>query len=169
MAPRSRRTLADRRDAEPQRIITNLLDRDVEFIVIGGVAAIAHGVQRITRDIDFLLEPSTGNCRKAIAALVELGAEEFQPAGGRWIPVASKADPRWLLRQPRFFDSFAGGIDLCNAMEGVPQWSAARSRAVTADAFGRSFLVLDKDLLIRSKLAAGREQDLQDVAELGEL
>jgi hypothetical protein len=37
---------------------------------------------------------------------------------------------------------------------------------VEVDAFGHRLLVLDKDTLIRSKLAAGRDQDLADVAEL---
>ncbi len=49
--PRSRRVLEDRKDAEPPRIIEAMLDHDVEFVIIGGVAALAHGVQRITRDI----------------------------------------------------------------------------------------------------------------------
>jgi hypothetical protein len=54
-------------------------------------------------------------------------------------------------------------------MDGVPDWDAARSRAIQVDAFDCSFLVLDKDTLIRSKLAAGREKDRADVAELNEL
>ena len=37
------------------------------------------------------------------------------------------------------------------------------------EAFGRRFPVLDKDMLIRSKLAADRDKDRQDVAELGEI
>ena len=44
----------------------------------------------------------------------------------------------------------------------------ARPRALEAEAFGQTVLVLDKDTLIRSKLAAGREQDLADVAELNQ-
>ena len=40
--------------------------------------------------------------------------------------------------------------------------------ALEAEAFGQTVLVLDKDTLIRSKLAAGREQDLADVAELNQ-
>lgn len=138
-------------------------------MVVGGLAAIAHGVQRTTRDLDLLLEPSLPNCRRAIGALAALGAEEFKPASKHWLSVQPGADPRWLLREPRFFDTRAGGLDLVNAMASAPAWPAAAARAVGVDVFGLAFRVLDRDTLIRSKLAAGREKDLQDVAELGSL
>jgi hypothetical protein len=163
------RTLADRADADPAVILPTLAEHQVESVVIGGVAALAHGVQRITRDIDFLVGPGARNCRRAIAALVELGAAEWRPASKRWVRLSPKADPAWLLREPRFFDTRAGGIDLCNAMRGAPEWKTARPRAIEVEAFGCSFLVLDLDTLIRSKLAAGREKDRADVAELNEL
>ena len=67
-APRSRRVLTDRKDAEPPRIIDALLEHEVEFVIIGGVAALAHGVQRITRDIDLVIAPGKANCRRAIKA-----------------------------------------------------------------------------------------------------
>lgn len=163
------RTLADRGDAEPERIITTFLDHEVEFVIIGGVAALVHGVQRITRDIDLLIEPSKVNCRRAIEALVELEAEEYRPGSGRWVPISPRADPGWLLQEPRLCDSGAGGVDICNAIEGVPDWRSARAGAIEIEAFDHPFLVLGKDILIKSKLAAGREQDKADVAELNEL
>ena len=163
------KSLAERSDADPARIIATFLDHEVEFVIIGGVAALAHGVQRITRDIDFLVEPSKANRGRAIAALVELSAEEYRPGSRNWVRISAKADPDWLLREPRLLDSAAGGVDICNAMEGVPDWPSARAGALEVEAFGRTFMVLDKDTLIKSKLAAGREQDLADVAELNEL
>jgi len=137
-------------------------------VIIGGLAAIAHGVQRTTRDVDVVIEPSERNCRRAIAALASLGAEEFMPATKRWVAVSAQADPVWLLREPRFFDSAGGGIDICNAIEGVPAWAIAHDHSIEVEAFGMRFRVLDRDMLIRSKLAANREKDRQDVAELGE-
>ncbi|MDP9189625.1 MAG: nucleotidyltransferase [Actinomycetota bacterium] len=146
-----------------------MLDHDVEFVIIGGVAALAHGVQRITRDIDLLIEPGRANCRRAIEALADLGAEEYLPQGKKWVRISPKADPAWLLAAPRLCDSRAGGVDICNAIKGTPSWKAARAGALEVQAFGLSFLVLGKDALIKSKLATGREQDRADVAELNQL
>ena len=167
MAPR--RSLADRRDADPSTVIAALLDHGVEFVVVGGVAAIAHGVQRITRDIDFVLRPGKRNSRRAIAALAELGAEELRPRSKRWVRVSPRADPGWLLKEPRFFDTQAGAIDIRTSVPGVSGWKQALEGSIEVDAFDRRFRVLDKDTLIRSKLAAGREKDRADVAELAEL
>lgn len=165
----ARRRLADRGDAQPGRILAVLDLREVEFVVIGGVAAIAHGVSRITRDLDLIVSPGRANRRRAIAALAELEAEEYRPASGSWVRIRPGADPDWLLAQPRLLDSRFGGVDICNAMEGAPGWKPARATALEVEAFGLSFLVLGKDTLIASKLAAGREQDLADVAELNAL
>lgn len=168
-AGRRRLTLADRRDADPKAIVTTLNQFAVEFVAIGGVSALALGVQRITRDFDVVVEPSAENCGRVIAALVRLNAEEFHPATKRWVRVSATASPDWLLKEARFFDSDAGAVDICNAIDGVPDWEAARRGSVEITAFDQAFRVLDKDTFIRSKLAAGREQDLADVAELNEL
>lgn len=162
------RRLAQRSDAKPDRILEVLVANEVEFVVIGGVAAIAHGVSRITRDLDLVVGTSRANRKRTIKALVELEAREYRPASKRWVLIRANADPDWLLRQPRLCDSRYGGIDICNAIKGAPSWRQARATAIEVDAFGLPFLVLGKDALIKSKLAAGREQDKADVAELNE-
>ena len=162
------RRLAQRSDAKPDRILEVLIANEVEFVVIGGVAAIAHGVSRITRDLDLVVGTSKDNRRRTIKALVELEAREYRPASKKWVRIRANADPDWLLRQPRLCDSRYGGIDICNAIKAAPSWKQARATAIEVDAFGLSFLVLGKDALIKSKLAAGREQDKADVAELNE-
>ena len=162
------RRLAQRSDAQPDRILEALIANGVEFVVVGGVAAIAHGVSRITRDLDLIVAPNRANRRRTIKALVELEAREYRPATKKWVRIRSNADPNWLLRQPRLCDSRFGGIDIVNAIKSAPSWKQARATAIEVDAFGLQFLVLGKDALIKSKLAAGRDQDKADVAELNE-
>lgn len=165
MAP-PRRGLGDRAPTAPKEVIETLANHEVDYMLIGGLAAIAHGSQRVTRDFDLLLNPATANCRRMIAALVEVEAKEYLPKSKRWVPVSRDADSLWLLRRRRFFDTTAGGVDVCNRIEGVPEWDQVNGRAVQIEAFGQPLKLLGKDDLIRSKLAAGREKDLQDVAEL---
>ena len=162
-----RRGVAARRPIKIAAALEALRRHEVEFIVIGGWAVISHGSQRLTRDLDIVINRSAANCRRLIAALVELGAE-YQLSSGRWAKLSPKADPKWIAKETHLFDTRAGGIDVMSRLEGVPSWKEARPRALEVDAFGITFLVLDKDTLIRSKLAAGREQDLADVAELGQ-
>ncbi len=147
------------------RAIDTLAEHGVEFVVIGGFAVIGHGSQRITRDLDIVANPAPANGRRLIRALVDLGAEH-RLSSGRWVKLSPRADPKWIARENRLFNTRAGGIDVFNKLEGVPTWKEARPRAVETEAFGHEILILDLDLLIRSKLAAGRDQDLADVAEL---
>jgi hypothetical protein len=163
---RPRKGLGDRRAVDPAAAIEALAEHQVDYLIIGGLAAIAHGSQRLTRDLDIVIDPKLANCRRLIAALVELGAELKLKTPGRWRRLSPKADPKWIRSENRFFDTRVGGIDVWNKMEGVPTWREARPRAVQVEAFGNELLIVDKDTLIRSKLAAGRDQDLADVAEL---
>lgn len=168
--PKRRKGLEDRGDLDPRRIVESLEKHRVEYVIVGGLAVIAHGGQRLTRDFDVLIDPTGDNCRKLIAALVELRAEFFRP-GSRagWMGLSPEADPSWIAAENRFFDTAAGGVDIWNRSEGLPGWEEARSRAIEVNAFGHRLLILDRDSLIRSKLAAGRDKDLADVTELGEI
>jgi hypothetical protein len=162
--PRGAKT---RRPVEIEAALEALTEHEVEFIVIGGWAVIGHGSQRLTRDLDIVPNPSVANGRRLIAALVELGAE-YRVSSGRWVKLKPKADPKWLRGANHLFNTTVGGIDLFYKMKGVPTWKEARPSALEAEAFGSTILILDKDLLIKSKLAAGRDQDLSDVAELNQ-
>jgi hypothetical protein len=162
---RRRRGVATRRPVDVAEVIGALVEHGVDFVVIGGFAVIAHGSQRLTFDLDIVIDRRVANCRRLIAALVQLEAE-YRSSSGRWVKLSAKADPTWIAGDNRLFDTRAGGIDVFNKLDGVPTWKEARPRAVEVDAFGHRLLVLDKDTLIRSKLAAGRDQDLADVAEL---
>lgn len=44
----------------------------VEYALIGGYALAAHGIMRLTEDIDILVEPSAANSRRWIVALARL-------------------------------------------------------------------------------------------------
>ncbi|MGH2922561.1 MAG: hypothetical protein ACRDKH_00825 [Solirubrobacterales bacterium] len=165
MARRAKK-LSDRRQVDPAVVIAALGDHEVDYIVIGGFAAIVHGARRLTHDLDIIIDRRLANCRRLIATLAALGAEH-RVSSGRWAKLSANADPKWIAAENRFFDTTAGGVDVWNRMRGVPSWKEARPRAIEAEAFGHTVPVLDKDSLIASKLAAGRDKDLGDVADLG--
>ncbi len=57
------------------RFLKALLKFDTKFLIIGGHAAIYHGVRRTTSDLDILIEPTQINGEKIIAALHSLKLE----------------------------------------------------------------------------------------------
>jgi hypothetical protein len=162
-----RRGVATRRPVRIAEAIGALVGHEVDFVVVGGFAAIAHGSQRLTQDLDIVIDRRVANSRRLITALVALEAE-YRLSSGRWAAVRANADPKWVAKDNRLFDTRVGGLDVFNKLDGLPSWNEVRSRSVEVEAFGHRFLVLDKDTLIRAKLAAGRDKDLADVAELNQ-
>jgi len=59
-------------------ILFALTDAEVEFVVGGGVAAVLHGVERVTLDIDLALDMDPSNVEKFLRVIHELG---LQPRG----------------------------------------------------------------------------------------
>ena len=58
-----------------ERILRKFLSHNVEFVLIGGHAAVFYGVRRTTADIDILVRPTIENGRKIIKAFKELKLE----------------------------------------------------------------------------------------------
>ncbi len=56
------------------RIISTLEQHGVDYILVGGLAAAAHGATRLTYDFDCLADRSDDNLDRLASALVELGA-----------------------------------------------------------------------------------------------
>lgn len=45
----------------------------VNYLVVGGMAAITYGVPRVTKDIDLFIETDLENCRRLLAAFLAAG------------------------------------------------------------------------------------------------
>ncbi len=62
-----------------EAIFTSLNDGGVRYLVAGGVAVNAHGYQRMTQDLDLVLDLERDNVLTALRALAELGYRPVLP------------------------------------------------------------------------------------------
>lgn len=53
-------------------LFASLNNAGVEYLLVGGVVAIAYGVPRTTQDIDILINPTLSNAEKLLAAMKKL-------------------------------------------------------------------------------------------------
>ena len=60
--------------AEWTELCALLSAHEVEFVVVGGQAVIAHGYPRLTKDMDIWVRPTAANGTRILAALAEFGA-----------------------------------------------------------------------------------------------
>jgi predicted nucleotidyltransferase len=148
---------------EPQRILGLLTTRGVDFVLIGGYAAVLHGSPRVTRDLDVCYATDTENLRALARVLDELnarlaGVEEDLPFA---------ADERTLSRVELLtLDTDAGRLDLLTAPAGFRGYERLRANAARYDIGGFLVKVAEIEDLISMKAAAGRPKDLADIAEL---
>ncbi len=64
-------------------ILFALADEGVEFVVGGGVAAVLHGVERVTLDIDLALRMNEPNMEKFLRVMGRLGFRNRVPVPAR--------------------------------------------------------------------------------------
>lgn len=139
-----------------QTVFASLDAHQVKYVVIGGIAAILHGVPRATFDLDILIEATAGNAQRLLSALLDAG-----------LATADLTTPTELLQKEITVFADRVRIDVQIATPGVI-FEEAWPRAKTVEYAGRRFCILSKDDLILSKLASGRAKDLEDVRMLRE-
>jgi hypothetical protein len=120
-------------------------------VVIGGTAAILHGVPRGTFDLDMLIEATPGNAAALIDALLDAG-----------FGTAALTSPEDLLAHEITIFRDRYRIDVQTSTPGIG-FEDAWNRRVEMKADGQPFWVVCREDLIRSKRAAGRKIDLEDV------
>ena len=140
-----------------------LADANVSFILVGGVAATAHGSARVTQDIDICYARSPENLDRLVRALAPLnpylrGAPPGLPF--EWSVATLKAGLNFTLT------TTAGYIDLLGELTGGGGYDDLVPHSITVTVFGREILLLDLPWLIQVKRAAGRPKDLEVIAEL---
>ncbi len=145
-----------------------LAEHEVEHLLIGGLAVIAHGYGRLTLDVDILPDPSAANMRRLAAALAEL---EATAVGAKGEPLPLPLDhPESLALGNYFLVTKYGALDLVNGSRpDLKRYRALAGGAVERDVAGLQLRVIAKDDLIAMKREAGRPKDLADIAALTEV
>lgn len=135
----------------------------VEFIVVGGVAAIAHGASRLTQDLDVVYRRTPDNLQRLVNSLAPYspylrGAPPGLPF--RW-------DTETVLRGLNFtLVTALGPLDLLGEITGGGGYEDLLPYSQIVSAFGAECYCLGLDRLIQVKRAAGRVKDFEAVAEL---
>lgn len=146
-----------------ERLLAALDDASVEYIIVGGVAARAHGSSRVTDDLDISYSRSANNLARVVAALAPFmpylrGAPPGLPFD--WSVTTLRAGLNFTLT------TSVGAIDLLGEITGGGTYEDLLPHALTITIFRRNVQLLDLPWLIRVKRAAGRPKDLEVIAEL---
>jgi hypothetical protein len=141
-----------------------LADANVDFVVIGGVAAQVHGSAQLTFDLDVAYVRSERNLTQMVGVLRSLHAELRGAPPGRF---PFQLDERSLEAGANFtFATDFGSVDILADPAGPPSYEKLRADAVSQDVDGRTVHFASIDHLIAMKDAVGRPKDKNAAAEL---
>lgn len=153
-----------RSELDAQEILRRLTARGVDFVVVGGIAAVLHGSAQMTFDLDICYATDRANLEALAEVLTELRArlKDVQDE----VPFA--ADAQTLRRVEMLtLSTDLGELDVLATPAGSPGYEALRRGAQRFDVGGYFVLVASIDDLIAMKLATGRTKDLAAAEELG--
>ena len=146
-----------------QRLLALLAEAEVEFVVIGGLAATVHGSAHVTYDVDVCYERSLVNIERLCRALASVHPHLRGAPGD----IPFRFDPSTVLAGLNFtLDTDLGALDLLGEVPPLGEFPHVAAHAETVELFGFRVHVLSLEALIRSKRAAGRPKDLLVIPEL---
>jgi hypothetical protein len=150
-------------DFDAGALLRTLTERGVDFVVIGGIAAVLHGSARVTQDLDVCFATDRGNLDALANALLALDASlAGAPDDVPFTPDAATLRRVMVLT----LETIHGRLDVLAAPTGAPPYAELRARADRYDVGGFHVLVAAIEDLIAMKRAGGRPKDVADVAEL---
>jgi len=149
----------------PELLLETLSRHKVNFVLIGALAARLHGFPRLTADADITPASDKPNLERLVAALKELDARVYTESVPEGLVFDLSATAIARARMWKLVTK-AGRLDIAFEPAGVEGYDDLKRDAERFEAFGVRFLVASLDDIIRSKEAAGRPKDMDDVTIL---
>jgi hypothetical protein len=148
---------------ELESILDRLIRHEVEFVIVGGFAAVAHGASLLTEDLDVCCRFELGNLLRLESALKGLHpVHRMTPAR---LPLELSPDLVQRLRN-LYLETDLGQLDCLSEVAGIGDFAAVAKESLTVEMSAGPCRILTLDALIRSKQAMDRPRDRAAVFQL---
>jgi predicted nucleotidyltransferase len=148
---------------ELNRLLQRLCEAEIDFVIVGGFAAMLHGSALLTRDLDLCAVLTDENVVKLRDALRDLApTHRFTP---QRLSFLDNPDPGVPLKNV-YLQTEWGPVDILTSIKGVGDFQRVQAGAIEVELFGSRCKVISIDDLIIAKEALGREKDLLAAKEL---
>jgi len=146
-----------------EEILRGLVAHHIDFVLVGGLAGVAHGSAYITSDLDIAYSRASSNIKRLVTYLRSIHAKL------RGVP----GDLPFVLDEKTFsftmnftFQTDLGDLDLLGEMAGVSPYAEVLKYSEVMNLYNMQIKVLSIDGLIQAKKAAGRPKDQMHLQEL---
>jgi len=155
--------------ADVEAILRALNDAEVRYLIVGGLAVVAHGYVRYTADVDLVLDLERDNTLRAMKALDAIAYRPLAPVDAT--DFADEEKRRVWIREKnmlvfQMLNPDREGTRLDIFVNEPFAFTEEFAQAKWEEVAGIRAPVLRYDELIRLKRSSGRPQDLIDVEQL---
>ena len=142
-----------------------LVEAQVEFVLIGGFAAVAHGATLVTRDVDICCRFSEANLKRIQHALGQLHpVHRSRPD----LPLELTPEQCSSLKN-LYLKTDLGIVDCLSEVLGIGDFDAVSKQSLEVELPFGHCRILGIDGLIRTKEAMNRDHDQITVRQLKEI
>lgn len=145
---------------DDKALLSRLQSRNVEFVIIGGVCGLMHGVPLVTRDLDICCSFTGENLRRLESAVCDL--HPVHRLAANKLPF-KLTDELCSSLKNLYLNTDLGILDCLSEVAGVGGYEQAFERSITYHLSYGEVRILNIDALIAAKEAVGRERDRQAV------
>jgi acylphosphatase len=144
-------------------LVDRLSDASVEFVIIGGLAGIIHGLARTNQNIEVCCKFTPENLLKLFAAIKNANpVHRMSPNRPVLVLNSQNADKFKNL----YLDTDIGQLNCLGEVQGIGNFDEVCKNAISVQVGGKNYQVLSLDALIKSKKSLNRPTDKQDVLQL---
>ena len=145
------------------QLLQRLCDADIDFVVVGGFAALLHGSTLVTRDLDICAVLSRSDVAKLRETLRDLNPRHRLTS--QKLSFLDTPDPEVEVRN-LYLETEIGTVDVLSSILGVGDFERVRAASLEIEVFGRRCKVISLEDLIAAKETLGRDKDLLAAKEL---
>lgn len=146
-----------------RELLERLVEAEIRFVLVGGLAVNAWGYMRATQDVDVVPDPAPENLAKLDELLRKLGGKV--DVGGRLLDEASIST--FLRTGDRtFVHTELGQVDVLQGLPQVPRYEELEGQAKQIDIGGLGVRVCSLEHLLEMKRASDRPRDHDDLEAL---
>jgi hypothetical protein len=146
------------------KLLKVLLENDIDFVLIGGFAAVVHGSTLVTQDLDICSAMSVENIKKLRSVLKNLNPIHRMNLKAN---LSFLDHPKSLEGLNNIYlNTDLGILDILSATQPAGDFETIKKNAIDIPLYGFSCKVISIDDLIKVKESMKRPKDLQAVIEL---
>ena len=141
---------------DTKNLLKSLNAHNVQFIIIGATAGIAHGYSRLTRDLDIFIQPTPENAKRLFKALQQCGYDLMDTS------IEEALAKKLLFRQ------YILELDVHPFVKGI-SFDQLWENKVSYQFYDEKVYFASLDDLIQMKKSAARPKDQEDLRVLREI